>query len=148
MDVDRIEEAQQGPSKPSNIRRTLVVPVDDAHPFDLESYISNYSGHTFVPIHLSYIQLTPHDTHRAHGHRPPDPHPHDRAGNSGRGVPAVRAAHPPVARPGAVPEPAAGVRAARSAGGRGPAERAGPRAARCGVGGRGDAEEPGGPREA
>lgn len=24
--------------------RHLIVPVDDAHPFDLDSYIANYSG--------------------------------------------------------------------------------------------------------
>ncbi|KAF8899911.1 26S proteasome subunit RPN7-domain-containing protein [Gymnopilus junonius] len=34
MDIDLVEEAQ------------VVLPVDDAHPFDLESYISNYSEHT------------------------------------------------------------------------------------------------------
>lgn len=42
MDIDQIEEAQA--AAPIQTRRTFVVPVDDAHPFDLESYISNYSG--------------------------------------------------------------------------------------------------------
>ncbi len=32
-------------------------------------------------------------THRAHGHRPPDSHPRNRVGNSGRGVPTVRVQH-------------------------------------------------------
>ena len=63
-------------------------------------------------------------------------------------VPSLPAAHPLVARPRAVPEPAAGVRAARGAGGRVAAERDGHRGARREVGGRDDTEEPGGPREA
>jgi hypothetical protein len=42
MDIDQIEEAQA--AAPLQPRRTFTVPVDDAHPFDLEGYISNYSG--------------------------------------------------------------------------------------------------------
>lgn len=46
MDIDTDEVVQssssQQPSK-SNKKQTIA-PVDDAHPFDLDSYISNYSG--------------------------------------------------------------------------------------------------------
>jgi hypothetical protein len=38
MDIDRVEEHSV-----SSPRRVLVA-VDDAHPFDLDSYIANYSG--------------------------------------------------------------------------------------------------------
>jgi COP9 signalosome complex subunit 1 len=43
MDVDLTDEqvaaaAQQQSKKP------IIVPVDDAHPFDLEGYISGYTG--------------------------------------------------------------------------------------------------------
>lgn len=40
MDIDRVEENSAGGPVP---RRTLV-PIDDDHPFDLDGYISNYSG--------------------------------------------------------------------------------------------------------
>ncbi|KAF8153316.1 26S proteasome subunit RPN7-domain-containing protein [Crassisporium funariophilum] len=57
MDIDRIEEAQQGSSSTPPTRRTIVVPVDDAHPFDLESYISNYTGRTAIDrlVHIMII---------------------------------------------------------------------------------------------
>ena len=44
MDVDIIDEemTQIYPSKAAGKRPR--VPVDDAHPFDLEAYISSYSG--------------------------------------------------------------------------------------------------------
>ena len=42
MDVDQVEEPQtQEASAP---QKRMALPVDDAHPFDLEGYISNYSG--------------------------------------------------------------------------------------------------------
>ena len=43
MDIDIVEESQQGGSGQSP-RRPIIVPVDDAHPFDLEGYIANYTG--------------------------------------------------------------------------------------------------------
>jgi COP9 signalosome complex subunit 1 len=48
MDIDRLEEAQEASHK--NYPRRLVIPVDDAHPFDLEGYISNYSGIVSFPF--------------------------------------------------------------------------------------------------
>jgi COP9 signalosome complex subunit 1 len=41
MDID-VEDAAQ--SSRSASRKPFTVPVDDEHPFDLDSYISNYSG--------------------------------------------------------------------------------------------------------
>lgn len=38
MDVDMAD------AQPSQHGKQVGVPVDDAHPFDLESYISNYTG--------------------------------------------------------------------------------------------------------
>ena len=40
MDIDRVEDNTAGVS----VQTRVLVPVDDNHPFDLESYISNYSG--------------------------------------------------------------------------------------------------------
>ena len=43
MDIDVPEEIQQSSSSyPSS--RHIVAPVDDAHPFELDGYISNYTG--------------------------------------------------------------------------------------------------------
>ena len=47
MDIDRVEETH-GSSSTQPARRQIVLPVDDAHPFDLESYISNYTGLSFT----------------------------------------------------------------------------------------------------
>lgn len=47
MDIDRLEEAQEASHK--NYSRRPAVPVDDAHPFDLDGYISNYSGIVLFP---------------------------------------------------------------------------------------------------
>lgn len=41
MDIDQPDEAQPSTSQ-SRGRGT--VPIDDAHPFELETYIANYSG--------------------------------------------------------------------------------------------------------
>ena len=45
MDIDRVED---GSSSTQPTRKQIVLPVDDAHPFDLESYISNYTGLSFT----------------------------------------------------------------------------------------------------
>jgi hypothetical protein len=42
MDIDRNEEVSGGVG--SILYRRIVAPVDDRHPFDLESYVSNYAG--------------------------------------------------------------------------------------------------------
>ncbi|EDR00057.1 uncharacterized protein LACBIDRAFT_192125 [Laccaria bicolor S238N-H82] len=56
MDIDIIEESQQGGSGQSP-RRPIIVPVDDAHPFDLEGYIANYTDRTAIDrlIHIASI---------------------------------------------------------------------------------------------
>ena len=43
MDVDE-DTTQQSTSSQLPSRTRIIAPVDDAHPFDLEGYISNYSG--------------------------------------------------------------------------------------------------------
>ncbi|KAF9484272.1 G protein pathway suppressor 1 [Pholiota conissans] len=57
MEIDQIEEAQA--AAPQTTRRALVVPVDDAHPFDLESYISNYSGRTAIDRLIHIMTIAP-----------------------------------------------------------------------------------------
>ncbi|KAK0460584.1 26S proteasome subunit RPN7-domain-containing protein [Desarmillaria tabescens] len=57
MDIDVPEENTQAST--SQPKRSFTVPVDDAHPFDLESYISNYSGRTAVDRLIHIIQLCP-----------------------------------------------------------------------------------------
>jgi COP9 signalosome complex subunit 1 len=54
MDIDRVEETQHGSSSTQPTRRQIALPVDDAHPFDLESYSSNYTGRTSIErlIHI------------------------------------------------------------------------------------------------
>lgn len=44
MDIDIIEEAQATGLASQSYRKPVIAPVDDAHPFDLEGYISNYTG--------------------------------------------------------------------------------------------------------
>ncbi|KAF7366739.1 PCI domain-containing protein [Mycena sanguinolenta] len=52
MDVDIPEET--GQSSTRQTRKAQLVPVDDLHPFDLDSYIANYTGRTAVDrlIHI------------------------------------------------------------------------------------------------
>jgi COP9 signalosome complex subunit 1 len=47
MDIDHVEETQTQQATTSS-RRMMVLPVDDTHPFDLEGYVSNYSGRTAI----------------------------------------------------------------------------------------------------
>lgn len=49
MDID-VLDIQLGYSALSAGKKPTLAPVDDAHPFDLESYISAYSGQLFVPL--------------------------------------------------------------------------------------------------
>lgn len=43
MDID-VLEIQPGYSTQSVARKSVTAPVDDAHPFELDSYISAYTG--------------------------------------------------------------------------------------------------------
>ncbi|KAF9045267.1 G protein pathway suppressor 1 [Panaeolus papilionaceus] len=54
MDIDRAEDYNQPPPPAS---KPIIAVVDEAHPFDLESYISNYSGRTAIDrlIHVMHI---------------------------------------------------------------------------------------------
>ncbi|KAI0701936.1 G protein pathway suppressor 1 [Cytidiella melzeri] len=54
MEVDEPEAA--GPSK---VKTATYLPVDDAHPFDLEAYVSNYTGRTIVDRLTWAIQQCP-----------------------------------------------------------------------------------------
>ena len=56
MDIDVIEESQQGNSGQSP-RRPIIVPVDDAHPFDLEGYIANYTGKSLFLLILIVVLI-------------------------------------------------------------------------------------------
>ncbi|KAH6877424.1 G protein pathway suppressor 1 [Coprinopsis sp. MPI-PUGE-AT-0042] len=59
MDIDIVDEpaTYQGNSSNQPTRRPILAPVDDAHPFDLEGYISNYTGRTAIE-RLIHIILT------------------------------------------------------------------------------------------
>ncbi|KAH9903344.1 G protein pathway suppressor 1 [Cubamyces lactineus] len=62
MDVDIIEEEQhlaQTQSSRLAGKRPIRVPVDDAHPFELETYISSYSGRTYVERLLHIMSVCP-----------------------------------------------------------------------------------------
>lgn len=43
MEIDYIEN-EVSLSQPPAVQRRRIRPVDDAHPFDLDAYISGYSG--------------------------------------------------------------------------------------------------------
>ncbi|KAJ6590942.1 26S proteasome subunit RPN7-domain-containing protein [Mycena vulgaris] len=57
MDVDIPEET--GQSSTHHTRRPHLVPVDDLHPFDLDGYISNYTGRTAVDRLIHIIATCP-----------------------------------------------------------------------------------------
>ncbi|KAJ7084048.1 26S proteasome subunit RPN7-domain-containing protein [Mycena belliarum] len=57
MDVDIPEEI--GPSTTHYTRRSPLVVVDDQHPFDLDGYISNYTGRTAVDRLVHIISTCP-----------------------------------------------------------------------------------------
>ncbi|KAH9474510.1 COP9 signalosome complex subunit 1 [Psilocybe cubensis] len=60
MDVDTIEEIQpQDGTSSSKVHRPMFLPVDEAHPFDLDSYIANYSGRTAIDRLVFIIVLCP-----------------------------------------------------------------------------------------
>ena len=43
MDIDGSDDVLLSSGSQPTVKR-ITVPVDDAHPFDLDSYISNYTG--------------------------------------------------------------------------------------------------------
>ncbi|CAK5279986.1 unnamed protein product [Mycena citricolor] len=57
MEVDIPEETVQGSSQATHSARIVV--VDEAHPFDVESYISNYTGRTVIDRLLHIISCCP-----------------------------------------------------------------------------------------
>lgn len=48
IDIGKDTKTQEATSSSDKKVQVIVLPVDEAHPFDLESYISNYSGKTPV----------------------------------------------------------------------------------------------------
>ncbi|KAI0342371.1 hypothetical protein BDW22DRAFT_1357693 [Trametopsis cervina] len=54
MEIDEPELAG-----PSTTRKVTYRPVDDAHPFDLEAYLSSYTGKTVIDRIICIIQLCP-----------------------------------------------------------------------------------------
>ena len=57
MDID-ISEIPNYSAQPE-VKRTFTAPVDDAHPFDLDSYISGYSGRSAVDRLTHIISTCP-----------------------------------------------------------------------------------------
>lgn len=53
MDIDD-DYTQPVSTSPSTSR--IFAPIDDAHPFDLDAYISNYSG-AHPAIHPTFVRL-------------------------------------------------------------------------------------------
>lgn len=63
MDVEMVESiAPVAPASTYN-RKYAPVPVDEAHPFELENYIANYSGDSSPSVQLinpdSIVQVVP-----------------------------------------------------------------------------------------
>ncbi|PCH37462.1 PCI-domain-containing protein [Wolfiporia cocos MD-104 SS10] len=60
MDVDIIEDAEQQPETTKSAgKRPLSLPVDDAHPFELDAFCSSYTGRTLVDRLSHIITLCP-----------------------------------------------------------------------------------------
>ncbi|CAL1709729.1 unnamed protein product [Somion occarium] len=59
MDIDLIDETDFPNYSKSTGKRPAFVPVDDAHPFDLEAYISTYTGKTVVYRLIHIISICP-----------------------------------------------------------------------------------------
>ncbi|TFK32720.1 26S proteasome subunit RPN7-domain-containing protein [Crucibulum laeve] len=58
MEIDT-DDIQQSSSSTRQAGRPLTVPVDDDHPFDLDSYISNYSGRTAIDRLIHIVSICP-----------------------------------------------------------------------------------------
>ncbi|KAI0074359.1 PCI-domain-containing protein [Panus rudis PR-1116 ss-1] len=60
MEIDTAEDiAEHVPVKAALPKRPTTLPVDDAHPFDLDAYISAYSGRTVVDRLVYIVSLCP-----------------------------------------------------------------------------------------
>ncbi|KAF4613096.1 hypothetical protein D9613_010813 [Agrocybe pediades] len=63
MDIDRPEDISTQPSTPTATAtgqtKKMILPVDEAHPFELDSYISNYSGRTAIDRLLYIMTICP-----------------------------------------------------------------------------------------
>ncbi|KAK7683842.1 hypothetical protein QCA50_013218 [Cerrena zonata] len=61
MDMDMIDETEYLVSSSAKVfgKKPTFVPIDDAHPFDLESYIAAYSGRTAVDRLTHIISVCP-----------------------------------------------------------------------------------------
>lgn len=57
MDID-VLEIQSSYHTQSISKKQITAPVDDAHPFDLDSYISAYSGQFLYSPILYYCHFT------------------------------------------------------------------------------------------
>lgn len=59
MDVD-LNDEQVTPTTQQHSKKQIIVPVDEAHPFDLESYIAGYTGmfQNVQPAGYSNLTLT------------------------------------------------------------------------------------------
>ncbi|KAF5373404.1 hypothetical protein D9615_009517 [Tricholomella constricta] len=58
MEIDD-ENHQSTSTQQTQPSRRIIAPVDEAHPFDLESYISNYSGRTAIDRLVHILQTCP-----------------------------------------------------------------------------------------
>ncbi|KAF5325169.1 hypothetical protein D9619_010070 [Psilocybe cf. subviscida] len=58
IDMDPMEDTRPTTPPPPQ-RKVIIAPVDDAHPFDLESYISNYSGRTAIDRLMHIMVICP-----------------------------------------------------------------------------------------
>jgi len=59
MEIDRIEEASASGANFVPAQKRIVALVDAAHPFDLEGYISNYSGRTVIDRLIHIVVICP-----------------------------------------------------------------------------------------
>ncbi|KAG6906595.1 hypothetical protein DXG01_012998 [Tephrocybe rancida] len=55
IDEETFQSTSSRPQRPSRV----TAPVDEAHPFDVESYISNYSGRTAIDRLIHIVQTCP-----------------------------------------------------------------------------------------
>ncbi|KIY42962.1 PCI-domain-containing protein [Fistulina hepatica ATCC 64428] len=61
VEIPPVEEAIGAPASfyPGHRRSSPIIVIDDAHPFDLEAYISNYTGQTAIDRLLHLIHVAP-----------------------------------------------------------------------------------------
>src|SRR2546422_880687 len=99
MDVDLTDE-QVAAAAQQQAKRPSVVPVDDAHPFDLESYISGYTGMSAALCHTQ--QSLTRDTllrdDRPRSNRSLGPHRQVLPETCTRSLQTRTTTHPPIPR--------------------------------------------------